>query len=95
MIYFCDRCCAFKKKDDFEEHYEYAENICIKCATEGGPSEEELEEGDAFVRTMDQMMFGEEEEDFLPEEEFDVDAYDDDEGDFVYDGEIDEDKEEE
>ena len=85
MIYFCDRCCAFKKKDDFEEHYEYAENICIKCATEGGPSEEELEEGDAFVRTMDQMMFGEEEEDFLPE----------DDEDFVFDGEIDEDEEEE
>ena len=90
MIYFCDACTTFKTRDDFEEYYDYAENFCIKCTTEGGPSEEELDAGDQFVRTMDQMMFGEEEEDYLPEDE---DEIDEDDENFVYDGDIDEEEE--
>ena len=90
MINFCDKCLTIKPRDQFEDYYEYEENICIKCAIEGGPSEEELDAGDQFVHTMDQMMFGEEEEDFLPEQEDEVEEDED----FVFDGEIDEEENE-
>jgi hypothetical protein len=90
MIYFCDGCTTFKTRDDFEEYNTYTENICIKCTTEN-PSEEELMEGDVLVRRLDEMMFGEDDEDFLPNDDF----YDDEEDeDFVYDGEIEDEDEE-
>lgn len=84
MINYCDRCHTIKERDAFEDYYEYEENVCIQCA-ENVPTEEELDEGDEFIHRLDEMMFGEDEEDCLPEEDED----------FVYDGEIDEEEDDE
>lgn len=83
MINFCDKCLTIKPRNEFDAYYEYEENTCIKCATEAEPSEAELQEADILIRTLDKMMFGEEEEDCAPDEEEN----------FVYDGEIEDDDE--
>ena len=82
MIYFCDTCGTIKTRDDFDEFFTYEENICSACKErdpkDPGLTEEDFDE--IAKKKISEMMFGEDDEDFIFEED----------NDFVDDGEIDE-----
>ena len=81
MIHFCDVCATIKTQDDFEEYYEYGRNTCKTCASR---DPQEIDEEGVVLRRLDEMMFGEDSDDF--EDPEDVLEEDDDDDDFIWDG---------